>query len=221
MIRNAWVPALVVVAVLGAASVFALNNPQRVEDMKADLETAAAKATSSTLEVPAGTPIALTLGTTLSTKSASVGDRFSATVASPVHVHGDVAIPAGAEVSGRVVIAKQPGKSSGRGALQLEFENLSFEGRTYALDSRSRVYQSKSGTSKDVKLIGGGAAAGAVVGGILGGSAGDAAKGAVVGGATGTAASLLTRGPQLTLERGTALSFTLDRDVAVRPPSES
>lgn len=222
MNRNVWVPIVVVAAILGAVSVFALTNTrvsEKVDAMKDDLANISPIA--STLEVPAGTPIALRLGTTLSTKTSNVGDRFSATVTSPVHVHGDVAIPAGAEVAGHVAVAEQPGKSSGRGQLQLAFETLSFNGRDYSLDSRSQVYVSKSGTKKDAALIGGGVVGGAILGRVLGNSTGDAAKGAVVGGAAGTAASLLTRGPQLTLARGTALSFTLDRDVAVRPPSES
>lgn len=218
MNRNVWMPALVVAAILGAVTVFALNNPQGVEELKNDLPLVAE---SHRVGVPAGTPIALTLGTTISTKTASVGDRFSATVSAPVHLDGDVVIPAGADVEGRVVVAEQPGKSSGRGQLQLAFESLSFGGREYMLDSKSQVYVSKSGTGKDAAIIGGGAVTGGVVGGVLGGSAGDAAKGAVVGGAAGTAASLLTRGPQLTLERGTAVRFTLDRDLEVEPPGES
>ena len=224
MNRNVWIPVVVVAAILGAVSVYALNNPPKgMEDTVAELkeELRGVSSVSRTLDVPAGTPIALTLGTTLSTKTSNVGDRFSATVASPVHVSGDVAIPAGAAVAGHVIVAKEPGKSSGRGQLQLAFETLSFEGRNYTLGSRSQVYESKSGTKKDAILIGGGAVAGGVLGRVLGNSTGDAAKGAVVGGAAGTAASLLTRGPQLTLARGTALRFTLDQDVAVLPPSES
>jgi hypothetical protein len=222
MNRNVWIPVVVVAAILGAVSVFALNNPQKVESMKDDLASVGSPfSTFRTLEVPAGTPISLRLGTTLSTKTSNVGDRFSATVTSPVRVQGDVAIPAGAQVAGHVALAKEPGKSSGRGQLQLAYETVSFEGRNYSLGSRSQVYLSKSGTKKDAAMIGGGVVGGAILGRVLGNSTGDAAKGAVVGGAAGTAASLMTRGPQLTLERGTALSFTLDRNVAVRPPSES
>jgi hypothetical protein len=227
MNRNIWLPVVVVAAILGAVSVFALNNPpknldEKVAEMREELRDAAPTfSVSRSVEVPAGTPIALTLGTTLSTKTTSVGDRFSATVAAPVRVQGETAIPAGAAVAGHVIVAQQPGKSSGRGQLQLAFETLSFNGRNYPLGSRSQVYLSKSGTKKDAIMIGGGAVAGGILGRVLGNSTGDAAKGAVVGGAAGTAASLLTRGPQLTLASGSTIRFTLDRDVAVRPPSES
>lgn len=213
--KNFWIPAAVVVALIGAVTVFALQNPQKVAELKDELPIALAP---RTIELPAGTPVALTLQTTLTTKTANVGDRFKAFVATPVQRDGELLIPAGAEVEGRVILAEQPGKASGRGRLQLAYETVSFDGRTYELGSRSQVYESKSGTGKDAAMIGGGAVAGGVVGGILGGSAGDAAKGAVVGGAAGTAASLMTRGPQLEFGRGTTLRFTLDRDISVRPP---
>ena len=116
-------------------------------------------------------------------------------------------------------MSEQPGKASGRGKMQLQFSTVSFNGRTYDLGSRSPVFQSKSGTEKDIAIIGGGAAAGGVAGAILGKDPESAAKGAVIGGAAGTAVSLLTRGPQLELDPGTKIQFTTDQPVTVRPPS--
>ena len=127
------------------------------------------------------------LHTTISTKTAQVGDRFQADVSAPVHVSGVLAIPEGSRVSGHVILAKQPGKASGRGELQLAYDEIGFDGRSYQLNTRSQVYTSKSGTTKDVALIGGGAVAGGVVGGVAGGK-NDIAKGAAIGGAAGTAA---------------------------------
>jgi len=51
------------------------------------------------------------------------------------------------------------------------------------------------------------------VGAVVGG---EVAKGAAVGAAAGTGASLLTRGPQLTIERGTVLNASLDQSLSVR-----
>ncbi len=171
----------------------------------------------SRIDVPQGTALAMRLQTTLSTKTAQVGDRFEAGVSTPVEVNGKLAIPAGAQVSGHVILAQQPGKASGRGQLQLAYDELRFDGRSYDLGSNSQIYESKSGTTKDAALIGGGAVAGGILGAVVGGGAG-AAKGAVIGGAAGTGASLLTRGPQLELERGMALQLRLDQTVSVRAP---
>ena len=161
--------------------------------------------------------MSVVLQTSLSTKSTNEGDRFSARVAQPVLVAGKIVIPEGAAVHGHVVLAEQPGKASGRGRLQLAYDQVEFDGHGYDLDTRSQVYESRSGRGKDAALIGGGAVLGGVLGGIVGGSAKDAGKGAVIGAAAGTGASLATRGPQLELGAGSTLRFTLDRDVSVRP----
>jgi hypothetical protein len=174
---------------------------------------------SNLVTLPAGTPMTVELRTEIGTKRSRVGDAFTAVVAQSVMANGRTAIPAGSTVNGRVILSEQPGKASGRGKLQLQFNSVSVNGRSYDLGSRSAVFESKSGTEKDVAIIGGGAAAGGVAGAILGKDPESAAKGAVIGGAAGTVASLLTRGPQLTLEPGTNIRFTLDQPVSVRPPS--
>jgi len=209
------------VAVLLGLSVYALQARQNGQNGDSSPAPFVQSVFAQHLVVPEGTPVSVRLGTTLSTKTANVGDRFAATVTSPVRVEGSTAIPAGAAVEGHVILAQQPGKASGRGHLQLEYDQVAFNGHRYDLDTRSRVYTSASGAKKDAAMIGGGAVAGGLVGGILGGSAGSAVKGAVIGGAAGTGASLLTRGPQLTLEAGRELSMTLDHDVRVAAPARS
>lgn len=208
MKKEVWIILAVVATLIGAGTIYAMQQ----KDSATNPPTASVSggiAFASNIQIPQGTALAMTLQTTIATKTAQVGDRFQATVSSPVHVDGQLAIPEGSQVSGHVILAKQPGKASGRGQLQLAYDQLSFDGRTYNLNSQSPVFMSKSGTKKDVELIGGGAAAGAVLGAVLGGGAG-AAKGAVVGGAAGTGASLLTRGPQLELGQGMALQTHLE-----------
>lgn len=206
-----WILGAVAVVVIAAVTVFAMQ-PKGSDGLLAVLNVGGTR-----INVPQGTVLAMRLQTTLSTKTANVGDRFEADVSSPVHVNGKLAIPEGARVSGHVILAKQPGKASGRGQLQLAYDQVRFDGHSYNLASHSQIYESESGTNKDVAMIGGGAVAGGIVGGALG-DAGDAAKGAAIGGAAGTGASLMTRGPQLELERGTALQLRLDESVSVRTP---
>jgi hypothetical protein len=215
----------VVVALIAAGTIYAMQNKNASTD--AALATGPPTATGSSnssssgsandgrIVVPQGTAMRFRLSTSLSTKTSNLGDTFEATVASPVSVNGRVAIPEGANVSGHVVLAQQPGKASGRGQLQLSYDKITFGGHSYDLSTRSQVYESKSGTKKDVELIGGGAVAGGVVGAILGGG-GSVGKGAAVGAAAGTGASLMTRGPQLNLEAGTVLNADLDEALHVR-----
>ncbi len=222
---------LVGLGLLGAVAVYALNN-SATSDVATETSSSTRKnnagsndnrasAQASTVTLPAGTAVAMTLETSLSTKTASVGDRFTARVSSPVTVSGRTIIPAGAIVSGHVALTEQPGKASGRGRMQLAYDTVRFNGRTYDLSSTSRIYESESGRGKDAAMIGGGAVAGGVAGAIIGGSAGDAGKGAAAGAVAGTAASLLTRGPQLQLPAGTALAVSLDRAITVRPSTNA
>jgi len=215
-------------AVLGVVAVYAVNNSSTPAPVPETAATGAARATGSTsparagtVTLPTGTAISMTLQTSLTTKTASVGDRFTAHVSSPVMVAGRTVIPAGAEVSGHVALTEQPGKASGRGQMQLSYDTVRFGGRTYEMSSNSRVYESESGRGKDAAIIGGGAVAGGVIGAIIGGSAADAGKGAAAGAVAGTATSLMTRGPQLQLDAGTVLQVTLDQPVTVRPAASS
>jgi hypothetical protein len=212
---------LVAAALAGAGMIFAVEHKNEPSALAAEVENTkqTSKGNNSTsagrLVVPQGTTVTFLLASSLSTKTAHAGDEFSASIASPVSVGGVVAIPVGARVAGHVLIAEQPGKASGRGVLQLSYDQVTFGGHTYDLGTQSQVYQSASGTTKDVALIGGGAAAGAVVGAVIGGG-GSVGKGAAAGAVAGTGASLLTRGPQLTLERGMILEAHLDQEVRVR-----
>jgi hypothetical protein len=169
----------------------------------------------ATATLPAGTSLSLTLSTPLTTKTAQIGDTFAAVLTEPIILGNRVAIPAGTVVYGHVAATHQPGKLSGRGMMQLAFDSIEFEERRYNVASVGDTIWGKGGAAKDAGLIAGGAAAGAIVGKILGGSAG---KGAVVGGAAGTAASMLTRGPQLELEAGAPINFTLEKPVTVTQP---
>src|SRR6185312_15093842 len=61
------------------------------------------------LVVPAGASLMVRLGSTLDTKTAQAGQPFEGVLARSVTAGGEVAIPAGAGVSGSVVESKSPG----------------------------------------------------------------------------------------------------------------
>jgi len=204
-----------VAAVLIAAGIiYARQSSNKPPDANVPAGKAGTSSASSRIVVPVSTAFSVTLQTGLSTKTTREGDHFDAVMASPVSVDGRVAIPAGASVSGHVILAEQPGKASGRGHLQLAYDQVTFGGHSYDLGTKSQVYESASGTGKDVALVGGGAVAGGVVGGVAG--TGHTAEGAAIGAAAGTGAALMTRGPQLTIAQGTVLNASLGQAVSVR-----
>ena len=67
---------------------------------------------------------------------------------------------------------------------------------------------------QDAAKIGGGAAGGAVIGAIVGGGSG-AAKGAAIGGAAGTGVVVATRGKEVRLGPGAAVSVKLTEPLRV------
>jgi hypothetical protein len=177
--------------------------------------TTPAPAPARGVTVDAGTTLAISFPTEVSTKDKVAGDTFTATLAEDVVVDGKVVFPAGSTVNGHVVEAIRPGKTSGRGKMVLAYDSISANGKTYSIDTVGAAIEGKSGTSGDAAKVVGGAAAGAILGKIIGGSGGDAAKGAAAGAAAGTAASLLTRGPDPVVKAGQTLTVSMDRSVTV------
>jgi len=89
------------------------------------------------------------------------------------------------------------------------------EGRTYNI-STSTVAQAMKGKGKRSLVVGGGGAAlGAIIGGLAGGGKG-AAIGALAGGGAGTAGAAYTGNKELVFPAETALSFKLKDSVTLK-----
>jgi hypothetical protein len=80
------------------------------------------------LVVPAGTSLMVRLGSTLDTKQSAAGQPFNGVLARSVTVGGEVAIPAGAGVSGSVVESKSPGRFKGEGSLSITLNSINVGG---------------------------------------------------------------------------------------------
>jgi hypothetical protein len=153
-----------------------------------DVDISATPADASSL--PAGTTLTTQLDQTLSTKQNKVGDTFTATVSNAVVAsNGATVIPAGAKVHGKVTGLDDSDRIGEPAAIRLQFERISFGGDSYPLNARvtSTNVQTSGQDSRDETLrkAGVGAAAGAVLGAIVG--EGDISK-ILLGGAIGAAA---------------------------------
>jgi hypothetical protein len=151
--------------------------------------------------LPAETAIPVTLETTVSSASNHPEDRVDAKVRTDVVSNGKVVIPAGSELRGHVVTVRRSGKVKGRAYLSMSFNELRVKGKTYPISTRRLGAEAQATHGKDAKVIGGGTAAGAVVGAIVDGKGG-AAKGALVGAGAGTGVVLTTRGKEVTFAAG-------------------
>lgn len=179
-----------------------------------------------------GTTIRVRLLQRLSTASTESGEAFRSRVASDVLQGGQVLIPAGAEIDGKVLNVSS-GHPGGHGSMHLRPDTVILpDGSRYRLfaevtgtpGSRTRigdegVITPGSRLKRDSIEYGGTVGAGVVTGAILAGPAG-ALTGGIVGAGVITAHLLISH-PQATLETGTTLLFSLTETLSLVPATVS
>ena len=169
------------------------------------------------LDVPAGREMDVEFVTSLSSATSREGDTFRTRVLEPVHAaSGELAIPAGSEILGRVVESvTNDRRIGGRSRLAIEFTDLVLPSGTTVPVSASFAEEGKSGKKKDAATIGGATAAGAILGSILGDDEA-AVVGAILGGAAGSVLASRNKGENVEIPAGTPVRLRLDETVAVR-----
>lgn len=123
-------------------------------------------------------------------------------------------VPAGSEVIGAVLEARESGRVKERASLAVRFDSLTVRGESHRIQTARIATEAASSTKKDAKRGAIGAGADAIVGGIAGGGTG-AAIGAGVGGA---ATVLVTKGNEVQLSAGTTLNTRLLDPLKVQVP---
>ena len=167
------------------------------------------------LVIPADTVIAVVLDESISSKTNKPGDKFTATVESPVEVDGKVAIPKGARAEGVVSEAKAAGRFKGGAVLSLTLRSVTVHGKDYEIQTSSATTSSKGKGKRTAVMVGGGAAGGAAIGAVAGGGKG-AAIGALIGAAAGTGGAGFTGNRDITLRAETPLDFRLLQPVHIK-----
>jgi len=167
----------------------------------------------SSYTAPAGAFLDVAVNDTVTSKTAKVGDAFTGTVVSNVSDgHGAIVIPQGSVVHGSVTEASS-------GSMTLAVSSVTVHGHDYGLaakiDSLETVNQSKSIGGNDVAKVGIGAAAGALLGRVIGGNTKGAVIGGVVGAAAGTGVAAKTHGSYVVLPKGAHINLTLTAALVV------
>lgn len=179
-----------------------------------------------TAEVPvdSGTEFSASLDQRLSTKGASAGDAFSATVASDVvNDEGQVVIPEGAKLHGEITDLRDEGSEEKPAYLQVEFRSVELRGASVPLSAEVTAVNPRvdSETHDEAAKIGGGTAAGALLGALVsGGDAAGTVAGAAVGAAAGTAITLGTAHQHAYLPEGSRIGVRLTEETMVPPPED-
>ena len=167
--------------------------------------------------VPEGTEIKVRTDTAIPAKPAP-NARYSASISKDVtDSSGKVIIPRGARAR-LVAIPSEDGKDT-----NLDLQSVSIHGRRYLLEAPGQSSGGAPGglgaNARTGKFVGGGAAVGAVLGGLLGGGKG-VAVGALVGGAGGAGAQVYT-GKNKEIPAEAELNYKLATNLTmtpVRPP---
>jgi hypothetical protein len=133
--------------------------------------------------IPSGTPITIRMGQELNSGKAKTGQHFSATLTQDLVVHGKTIAHAGTPARGKVTFVKNSGRLHDPGQLTIRLTSLQLNNKTVAISTSAYHVEGKSHTKSNVTKIGGGTAAGALIGGIAGGG-----KGALIGAGAGAAA---------------------------------
>ncbi len=168
--------------------------------------------------IPAGTHIAVTTTQDLGSKISEPGQSFTATVASPVSVHGVTIIRAGSTAVGTVTDAKSLGKFKGAASLSLRLDTVRAHGVTYQITSSTIERAEKGKGKRTAGFIGGGAGGGALIGGLAGGGKG-ALIGGLIGAGAGTAGAAFTGNKEIVIPAETTLTFRLERSLTVPNPA--
>jgi hypothetical protein len=163
-------------------------------------------------EVPAGQEIDVRLERELSSDTAQVEDRFTATTMVDLYQGDEVLIPAGSTMRGVVSSVTNASHTQRKGSLTVSFDQITVRGRNYPIRGTVTQALESEGIKGELPKIGAGAGVGAILGGILGGAKG-ALLGVLIGGG-GTIAA--TEGKDVNLPVGTVLRVRFENPVMVR-----
>lgn len=179
--------------------------------------------------VSSGKHVRARMNSTISSRTAQVGTRFTANTIEPVYsTTGVVVIPEGSELVGRVDAVTRARKGGKPGTIDVSFTQVRLPNGTtrringsltdlYTDDAKSDVEGTATGDKmkhRKIIFIGGGGAGGAVLGGAIGGG-----KGALIGGIIGAAGGFLgeryTKGEEAEVRSGTEFAVILNQAISL------
>lgn len=156
----------------------------------------------SSVTVPPGTSVVVSLATPLNTATAEQGQELSAETSEPIMVKGRAVVEPGAVVRGYVRDVQKAGAISHPAEITLDFDELvSDDGTVYTFDAAPITLTAESDARSDVQRVAGATVAGAIIGGIARGAKG-ASVGALIGAGAGGTWAVATKGDQIVLEPG-------------------
>jgi hypothetical protein len=158
--------------------------------------------------IPAGTRVTIRTASQISSGTAQAGQTFEGSLARNLVVGGKTIAPAGSTVRGKVTLAKSSGRLHAPGQLSIRLTSIHANGHSIRVTSSAYRVTGKSHTKSNATKIGGGAAAGAIIGAIAGGGKG-AAIGTLAGAGAGTGVAAATGKQEAVIPAEHAVTFTI------------
>jgi hypothetical protein len=169
------------------------------------------------VNIAAGTNLTIRINEHISVKTSHAGDRFDGEVVDPVVGDNDhVVIPKGTPVGGVVVASHRRGHFKGSSILELRLTSLTLNGTRYRLDTGDLTQTKKGKGKRSAAIIGGGAGAGMLIGGVATGGVG-LLVGGLVGGGGGTLLSAFTGNRDIEIPAESIVRFKLADNLVVQP----
>jgi hypothetical protein len=185
---------------------------------------------------PPGTVMSATLSSPISSEYARVGDRFMATLGSPVAAGNSVILPAGSQMEGQVVMVKAAGHTGRNGELDIRFTSATLpNGQRVPLSAHIQT-EDGTGVIKGGSTAGRvgraavttgvgaglGAALGTAMGPLSGGHVGRGAiYGTVLGAGMGALGSAWQKGKPAVVESNSPINIVLDQPLTSSPSTYS
>jgi hypothetical protein len=166
--------------------------------------------------IPAGTVLNVRTTSAISTNSAEANQQFEGSLSKPLMVGETIVVPVGTPVSGVIPQAKSAGRIKGEGTLTLALTSLTVKGKSYQIATEPWAQDAKGRGKRSAAMIGGGGAAGALIGGLAGGGKG-AAIGALAGAGAGTAGATMTGKRDVAIPAESILVFKLSKPLTLPP----
>ncbi len=177
------------------------------EEQSSSAPTPQATLEPAVFTVPAGTRLVISMLEDVDTRQHKVGHQFRAQLESALVVDGVTVVPRGTVLHGTVRESEQARRAVGRSELSMEFTDILLNDQLYPIATGELQLQGRREGGQTLRR----AARGALLGGLI-----DGGDGARTGAQVGAGVSLLTRGENVNVTRGTILETELRVPISFR-----
>lgn len=171
-----------------------------LSDGVATRDAAQSQPAAKVLAVPAGTRMVVRTTDIIDSSRHGAGHRFRAQLEGALVVDGVTLVPRGTFLHGRITQASQSGRLAGSSSLAIEFTDVMLDDQLFPIATGEIKAQGANEAGRTV----GRTARAAAIGGLI-----DGRSGARTGAKVGAGASLVTRGSNIYVPRGTILETEL------------